>query len=726
MHNFRKLSAVLCLTAALRASDTKTWTQGEMSDFERGTLTRLSVASDGRLALAPVVKELFDPSVAFLWAIARDSKGNLYTGGGGLGGTKTKLYQVDRDGKSKTLAELEGIAIQAIAVDSHDRVYAATSPDGKVYRVDQTGQSEVFYDPKQKYIWALAFSRSGDLFVATGDQGEIHRVTPAGAGSVFFKTEETHARSMTIDAAGNLIVGTDPSGLILRITPAGEGFVLYQAPKREITAVLAAPDLTIYAAGVGNRQSGATVPIPAPPASPAPPAANPAAGPNTITVSRPMGAVPPTFAGAAPAVAGGSEIYRIQPDGYPRKIWSEPQDLVYALAFDEKGRVIAGAGNHGNIYRLDSDRQYWKLLSLSSTQVTAFCPGAAGRIYAVTGNIGKLFSIGPEQEQTGIFESDIFDAGAFSYWGRLSHAPLDNTAVVEETRSGNLNRAQKNWSAFARTNAGRIVSPPARFLQYRLTLSGGEITEVDAAYETKNVAPTIDEVEITPSNYRFPPPSTIVTSLASSLTLPSLGHHPAPSSAAPAPLPDAGSSPGMTYAKGFIGVRWLANDENGDSLLFTVEIRGVSETVWKPLKDKLRDHYFSWDSTAFPDGRYVVRITATDAPSNPPAAALTVAAESEPFLIDNAPPEITGLAATPSGGKLDVRFHAKDALSTLAKAEYSVNGGDWTVVEPTTRLTDSLEHDYRVQVDKGAGETTVAVRVSDENDNQSVAKIIVK
>jgi hypothetical protein len=62
----------------------------------------------------------------------------------------------------------------------------------------------------------------------------------------------------------------------------------------------------------------------------------------------------------------------------------------------------------------------------------------------------------------------------------------------------------------------------------------------------------------------------------------------------------------------------------------------------------------------------------------------------------------------------------------LDKAEYSVNGGDWTVVEPTTRLTDSQEHDYRFQVDAGAGESTVAVRVSDAYENQAVAKTVVK
>lgn len=716
MHISRTLGAFLCALGTLYAVETKTWQQGEMADFEKGTLTRLSLASDGRLALAPVVKELFDPSVAFLWAIARDSKGNLYAGGGGLGGSKTKLFMVDPNGKSKTLAELDGIAIQAIAIDSKDRVYAATSPDGKVYRIDQAGKSEVFYDPKQKYIWALEFSRSGDLFVATGDQGEIHRVTPAGAGSVFFKTEETHARSMAIDPNGNLIVGTDPSGLILRITPAGEGFVLYQAPKREITAVAVTPQGTIYAAGVGNKPPAVPAPAPAPAPVPAPAAPGGRGG-----------AAPPTLAGATPAITGGSEIYRIQTDGYPRKIWSHPQDLVYALAFDGHGRVLAGTGNHGDVYRLEEDHKYWKLLSLSSTQVTGFCAGAGGRIYAVTGNIGKIFSIGPELEQTGVFESDIFDAGAFSYWGRLSYSPKENNGVSVETRSGNLNRAQKNWNEFARTNAGRIVSAPARFLQYRLTLSGpGEITEVDAAYQMKNVAPEVEEVEMTPENYKFPAPSTGAPSPSTTLTLPALGHHTASASSTSPPAGDSGSSPAMSYAKGWIGARWLANDDNGDSMLFKVEIRGASETSWKLLKDKIREHYYSWDSTAFPDGKYFVRITATDAPSNPPDQALTASAESEPFLIDNAAPEITGLSGTPGGGKLTLRFHAKDSLSTLGKAEYSINGGDWIIVEPTTRLTDSMEQDYSVAIDRGAGEATVAVRVTDENDNQAVAKIVLK
>ena len=722
MHMLRVFAVILCAAGAACAVETKAWQQAEMADFEKGNLARLSLRSDGRLMLAPALKEVFDPSVTFLWSIARDSKGNLYVGGGGLGASKAKLFAIDAQGKSKILAELDGMAIQAIAIDSQDRVYAATTPDGKVYRVANSGKAELFYDPKAKYIWALAFSKAGDLFVATGDQGEIHRVTPSGRGSVFFRTEETHARALAVDAGGNLIVGTDPSGLILRITPAGEGFVLYQAPKREITAVAVASDGTIYAAGVGNKQQPPPPPV-APTAAPVTPTPT---GPATVNVTvggRPNAPPPPTISGPAPVITGGSEIYRIQTDGYPRKAWSHGQDLVYALAFDSRGRLVAGAGNHGNIYRLDSDHTYTRLLNVAPTQVTGFCSTPDGMLYAVTGNIGKVFSVGPQPEGSGTFESDVLDAGGFSYWGRVSHEPQGG-GITFQTRSGNLNRAQKNWSPWADLDAGRVASPPARFLQYRATLSGqAQLMEVDIAYQEKNVAPVIEELETTPANYKFPAPAAPFAPANPTLNLPPLGRRNPP----PAPAsPDSGSSPALTWSKGQIGARWLANDDDGDTLSFKVEIRGVNETTWKLLRDKVRERYYSWDSTAFPDGKYVLRITASDAPSNPPDQALTASRESDPFLIDNTPPEITGFSSVPSGGKIEVRFHAKDALSVLGKVEYSLNGADWVVVEPTTRLTDSSEHDYRIQVDRGQGETTVAVRVADEYENQATAKIVLK
>jgi hypothetical protein len=183
----------------------------------------------------------------------------------------------------------------------------------------------------------------------------------------------------------------------------------------------------------------------------------------------------------------------------------------------------------------------------------------------------------------------------------------------------------------------------------------------------------------------------------------------------------------MQLAKGAIGARWVAADDNGDTLIYTVEIRGVNETAWKLLKDKVKEKYISWDSTAFPDGEYRLRVMASDLPSNTKEDALTGRLESEVFVIDNTPPRITSLGATRNSNRIEVRWHAGDALSVITKAEYSVDGGEWTVVDPVTKLSDSKDLDYNLMLpDASAGEHTIAVRVTDEFDNQSAEKVVVR
>ncbi len=733
-----KFSVVALATlGACFAVETRFWEQGDRSDFEKGSLHRLSLRGDGRIFLAPEFTEIFDSSTPYLWAIAADSKGNLYAAGGGSGSGSAKLYVIDSAGKSRTFAELEGLEIHAVVLNSSNQVYAATDPDGKVYRIGPDGKPQVFYDPHQKYIWALAFNSKGDLFIATGDQGEIHRVTPDGKGSVFFKTEETHARSLAIDAGDNLIVGTEPGGLILRVSPAGQGFVLYQAPKREITAVAVAKDGAIYAAGVGNKT--VTLPAPVPPPQPTPVTIAAAPAGASMGTNPQRATPPPTFASGAPAISGGSEVYRINPDGSPKKAWSNPQDIVYAIGFDPNGRPLLGTGNRGKIYRLDSDVISTQLLDASPTQVTGFGRGPKGELYAVTGNIGRVYRLGPAFEKAGYFESEVLDAASFSYWGRIGYRARGNISVF--TRSGNLNRPESNWSPWARLGAsggaetvcdscgsGRTISPPARFLQYKVELASStaapapEVSFVEIAYLPKNAAPSVDEVEITPPNYRFPNPVLSIT-LSNSLTLAPIGQ---PHRSSSSPAIEIGTSQTLNYAKGYVGARWSASDENGDTLLYKVEIRGVKESGWKLLKDAVKEKYLSWDSTAFPDGEYLIRVTASDSPGNPRDQALEASNESDPFLIDNTPPQIQKLAATVSGAKIEVHWKAQDARSNIDKAEYSVNGGEWLLIQPVTKLSDSPEEEYRLVIDRTPGEQVIAVRVSDEYDNQAVDKAVVK
>ena len=60
-------------------------------------------------------------------------------------------------------------------------------------------------------------------------------------------------------------------------------------------------------------------------------------------------------------------------------------------------------------------------------------------------------------------------------WGRVRYKGEANQGTVGiEPDPATSTGPQKNWSPWARVNeAGRIVSPSARFLQYRITLNGG-------------------------------------------------------------------------------------------------------------------------------------------------------------------------------------------------------------------------------------------------------------
>ena len=118
-------------SSQLRAAETKTWSVETKADYEKAKLEKVALRSDGKLMLAPALTELLDSEQPYLWTVTQDSKGNVYAGGGSPGASSAKLFQIDKAGKSKTLAELPGSEIHALAIGKNDKLYAATSPDGE-------------------------------------------------------------------------------------------------------------------------------------------------------------------------------------------------------------------------------------------------------------------------------------------------------------------------------------------------------------------------------------------------------------------------------------------------------------------------------------------------------------------------------------------------------------------------------------------------------------------
>ena len=688
------------------AEGTRTWEQSKFDELTRGTANGVAIRSTGGLQLAPAFQLLYNSPSTYIWSIAADENGNLFA----AAGSPARLYEVGKDGKTSVIFEPQELQIQALAIDQNGVIYAATSPDGKVYRIEQqvpapvkgqkpspapasgTWKSSLYFDPGTKYIWDLALDHQGDLFVATGDHGEIFRVTPQGEHSVFFKSDEAHIRVLAVDTKGNLIAGSDGSGLVYRIAPNGDAFVLYSAPKKEITALAIDDAGNIYAAGVGEKRAGGGqansspsslgTPIPVVSASPA------GGGGLTLTPAG-QGSAGPLLPFPAPGTgASGSEVYRIAPDGSPLRIWTSQTDIVYALAFDDRGNLLAGTGNRGHIFAITGQDEFIDLVKAAATQVTAFAKGPGGGLYASTSNLGKLFLIGPSPQNSGTYDSDVFDAKNFSLWGR---AQFRGAGTVELfARSGNVDNPDRNWSPWMPVNyqnQSRLPVPSARFVQWRAVLHAGNPTpRVDSViinYLPKNVAPEIDEVTVQPG-YRIPQAPR------------------QPNAEGPVPMP----SP--VRDSDSIAVKWSAHDDNDDDLVYSVYYRADGETRWLLLKDGVTDKYYSFDSGLLPDGGYTIRVVASDAPSHAPGDALSTDKQSSRFEVDTTPPIIQNMAATVEGDRVRLSFRAIDTFSPIKRAEYSLDAGDWQVIEPTDQISDNLVENYDLQIVLGGEPTGVA------------------
>ena len=119
-------------------------------------------------------------------------------------------------------------------------------------------------------------------------------------------------------------------------------------------------------------------------------------------------------------------------------------------------------------------------------------------------------------------------------------------------------------------------------------------------------------------------------------------------------------------------------------------------------------------------------------PSNPPALALKTERESERFEVDNTPPVIEHLesirAISPVGSSAIAsvvsKFTARDATSSIERAQYSVDGGEWILVAPAGGVSDAPEEHYEFSLSGlTPGEHTLAVRAYDRFENVGSAKI---
>jgi outer membrane protein assembly factor BamB len=731
----RRAACLVALALAVsppvvRASGPQFWRLEGPRAFLEGDITGLSVDSEGRLRLGAAPRAVYDPEAPNAWCVARDAKGILYVGTGNDG----RVVRVE-GAKGTVLFDADELEVHAVAVGKDGRVYAATSPDGAVYAIDAAGKATRFFDPQEKYIWALAFDAEGSLYVATGAEGRVYRVDRDGKSERVLSSSQTHILSLAIDGRGRVYAGTAPDGIVYRLDPKGRAFVLLDSDYHEIKALDVAKDGTLYAAAVDGGTATSS------PAPGTPAASAPAAGVPQVTVTESFAALTSTgvvpvpqaaFAQTPPAGTPKGALLRITPAGEVDTIWSSTDDAPYSALRVADG-VLVGTGNKGKVYHVGDDGTWAFVSRLPAGQVTALVRGAGPAVSLVTSNPARVFSIDTALATEGTFLSKPKDTGTLSRWGRISwegDAP-PGTAVHLQTRSGNTATPDDTWTDWSAPATGErgapVGSEPARFLQLKVTLDGGDGTTpvvdgVSAAYLQRNLPPEVESIKIHPPGEVFQKP----ISVSGEIEVLGLDVDPLSEGAASA-RPAAGMPAAVTFSRklyqhGLQTVSWQADDPNGDTLVFDVEYRAVGDTRWRTLRRMLTDPVFAWDTSTVPNGRYVLRIVASDAPDNPPALARTGSKESPSFLVDNAPPALEASLDAKAGV---IRATVRDEASPVRKLEFSVDAGRWQEIHPTDGIADSREETYAILLSAlgTPGPHVVVLRATDLLGNMATTRV---
>lgn len=705
------------------AQGTRQWTESRYDEFERGTPTNVAMRNDGRLEPAPALRNIAATSSTFLWSLTAGGS-DLYAGTGAPSGG-SQLLRIDAKGAVTTAASFKELNVQATLALADGTILVATSPDGKVYRVTPGNTTpQIVFDPTQttekpKYLWALAIAKNGDLLIAAGAPATIFRVplqSPNAKPQLVFRSGDQHIRSLAVATDGTIYAGSDGAGLIYRIAPDGKPFALYAAPKHEITALVLDTAGNLYAAAVGDRKPPALPPLPA--------SGQPAVA---ITILQPGSAI---SAANNSIVPDGSEIYRIAPDGTPLRLVALQQDVVYALTV-RNNALFAATGNRGRVYRIDTAQAntYTDIAHTEASQVTAIAQTPSGLALA-TANSGKILQVSDIVAANATFVSDVFDASTTTRFGRVE-TEGSTSGIDLFVRSGNVENAHDSlahlWSDWTpiKPNQTPLPIPAARYVQWKAVFHPGtQLRSLTVNYLQRNLPPQVDDIAVQPGA-RIPNSTAAAPSGGGTIAV---GFRGAPSAAPVLSIAEIGAPPIIaTRDRNAVTARWLAHDPNNDPLTYTLEYRDVRETNWHTLKTEIRERSYSFDSSLLPDGNYELRVTATDAAAHTTTDALTGQRISDTFTLDTTPPVPGPLTATLQNGKLHATLEAADATSPIARAEYSLDAGEWQYLEPTGGLSDSLTERYDLTLPvTGTGEHTIAIRLADRAGNATSIKAIAK
>ena len=687
------------------------WKVSTQTDFLKGQIDSLSVDADGHLRLGPTMTPIFETSAPTLWSLANDADGGIWIGSGNQG----RLYYINGSDDQSVEFDAAELDLYAVAADPGGGVFFASSPEGRVYHSSEDGPPTVRFDPSDTYIWSLALGHNGVLYVGTGNPARVYRLPPAGDPELLFESDATHVLSLAVTDDGNVLAGTESPGQVVRISSDGRPFVLLDSSYEEIRALRPQPDGSILAVAVSadsalTGQSAASSSEPALVATVSVTTNVTAVAGSSVSTS-----TTPTTTSAARSQRGA--VYRIEADGLWDILWRSDTDTPFDAVYRTDGSLVVGTGPNGRIFEVtDTPRRTLLLGRAPARHITRFLKQPDGSLRYATANPAKLMALPGSSAPNGTYISEVRDASTVARWGTLSwRGSAPGTSNIElATRSGNTGNPNNSWSDWSppyTDPAGtQIMSPNARYLQWRASFAAGDaipvLTSVTAAYLPRNFRPEITALTVHPPGAVFQRALSTGDPPLAGLRDPNLSRN----------LSRNTTLGRQSYRKGIQTFAWRATDQNADPLDYTISAQLEGEITWRILASGLRNTVFAWDTSRIPDGAYRIRVAASDALTNAPAAALVGERNSPVFDVDNTAPTISVGVVRQTATNSFLPLVVRDAQSPIRLVEVSQGGDVWQVIYPIDGIPDGLVENFEFSIDP-LSETVPLIRATDALSN---------
>lgn len=706
---------ILVFSLGSEAIEPKKWELLRFEDFIRGRLQSLRLSSDGWLSLSLKTETMAGPNEEFYLSAVTSPDGTLFLGTGHNG----RIYRI-RNGKSELYFQSQEMDITSLALDSRGALYAGTSPNGKIYRLTGPGQGETFFDPEGKYIWDLLLTGKGTLLAAMGEKGGVYEISPLGEGKLIFQSEETHVLCLHQLSSGEIYAGTGTSGCLYLLKPQGKAYLIFDSGYEEIKDIVTDDSGIIYiaAAGTATKAKKVEVTRPAVKAS--------SSGEVSIVVAASDETRPsPSFLASEGREPGA--VFRVTPDGLARKLWSSSEEMAYSLIVNPADKKIYfGTGNKGRIYCLEGETRLSLVFEARSEQVYSLL-AFVNRILFLGNNPCTLGLLSKEQAIEGEYLSPVLEAPTVSTWGKLEWlAELPTgTSLIFQSRSGNSLPPGETWSDWSPTyqkSGESILSPKGRYLQLKVLFrsQAGNISpllqRVTLFYLPANLPPGLGLIEILEPNEVFlkpPEEDEVIWGLEKSKRIEESGREESRLTSL--------AAASKVERKGYQTFRWEARDDNDDALIYSIYIRKEGEKEWRLLAEDWTETILVIERETFPEGRYELKVVASDSPSNPPSLELKTEKISLPFVIDNSAPQIKNVIAVEKNNQLDLTFEVEDTFSAIKKVEILIRPERWQPVFPLDGLCDFRKENFQLKLTlKPENERMVVIRAEDRAGNRSV------